>query len=146
TPAVSFSVVHRKASWGIVITASHNPAFYNGFKIKEGLGRSAPPEVTREIEAHLTTAAARPPASQSPADEFDDRRAYERYLRDRLDWKALRSYKGRVVFDYLFGVAAGIPESVLKDSSLSLYSIHAAVDPLFGGLHPEPSKASWKTL
>src|SRR5205807_4535848 len=54
TPAVAFSVVHRKASWGIMITASLNPALYNGFKIKDGRGRSAPPEVTREIEAQLS--------------------------------------------------------------------------------------------
>src|ERR1039458_7602276 len=52
TPAISFSVVHHKASWGVVITASHNPALYNGFKLKEGLGRSAPPAVTKEIEAY----------------------------------------------------------------------------------------------
>ncbi len=55
TPAVSWSLVSRKADWGIMITASHNPAPYNGFKIKEKLGRSAPPEVTREIEAFLST-------------------------------------------------------------------------------------------
>ena len=137
TPAISFSVAHRKASWGIVITASHNPALYNGFKIKEGRGRSAPPEVTREIEAHLSLAA---PAALGNADlkTFDDGRAYESYLRSRLDWKVLRAYKARVVFDYLYGVAAGIPERVLKGSGLTLSALHSVPDPLFGGLHPEP--------
>ena len=52
---VSFSVVHRKAAWGIVLTASHNPAAYNGFKLKRGFRLPALPEVTREIEFHSST-------------------------------------------------------------------------------------------
>ncbi len=69
---------------------------------------------------------------------FDDRHGYEQYLRSRLDWKLLRSYKARVVFDHLYGVASGIPERVLKGSGQTLFSLHAQEDPLFGGLHPEP--------
>jgi len=138
TPAVSFSVVHRKASWGIVITASHNPALYNGFKIKECQGRSAPPEVTREVEAFLAQSSPVAATAEDAIGNFDDRRAYESYLKSRLDWKILRSYNGRVVFDHLFGVASGIPERVLAGSKMSLFSLHTAHDPLFGGLHPEP--------
>src|SRR5262245_23940704 len=41
TPSMSVAVVARKSSWGFMITASHNPANYNGYKIKEGSGRSA---------------------------------------------------------------------------------------------------------
>ena len=70
--------------------------------------------------------------------EFDDRQEYEKYLRDRLDWNLVRNYKATVVFDYLYGVGAGIPERVLKGSKQKLYSIHSAPDSLFGGLHPEP--------
>jgi phosphomannomutase len=147
TPAVSFSVVQQKAAWGIAITASHNPALYNGFKIKEGQGRSAPPEVTREIEAFLSISPSSPGPMDSPPesagndvsiDIFDDQHPYERYLKGRLDWKILRSYNGRVVFDHLYGVGSGIPERVLAGSKMSLHSIHAGHDPLFGGLHPEP--------
>src|SRR5256885_14862958 len=81
TPAVSFSVVHRKASWGIMITASHNPALYNGFKIKDGRGRSAPPEVTREIEPHLTMTGSAPirPTADTPVRTVDDGASYESY-------------------------------------------------------------------
>ena len=140
TPAVSFSVTHQKASWGIIITASHNPALYNGFKIKDGRGRSAPPEVTREIEAYLSTTGSAPirPHTDTPIQTFDDRAAYERYLKGRLDWKLLREYRATVVFDYLYGSGAGIPERVLTGSKMRLHAIHSASDPLFGGLHPEP--------
>jgi len=149
TPAISFSVVHRSAPWGIVITASHNPASYNGFKIKESQGRSAPPEVTREIEAYLNIDSSSPAATgrgpmvrQTSGGDvigtFDDRAAYEGYLRSRLDWKVLKRHHGRVVFDYLYGVGSGIPERVLKGSKFTLLSLHSEHDPLFGGLHPEP--------
>jgi phosphomannomutase len=151
TPAVSFCVVHRKASWGIMITASHNPALYNGFKIKDGHGRSAPPEVTREIEAHLNLSMSSPAVTgrgsmDSPPTTagndgiatFDDRAAYEHYLKSRLDWKVLRRFKATVVFDHLYGTASGIPERVLASTSVKINSLHATHDPLFGGLHPEP--------
>ncbi len=146
TPAVSFSVVHRKASWGIVITASHNPALYNGFKVKDAHGRSAPPEVTREIEAFLSTVTHPSQELSNPVSTFDDRTEYERYLRSRLDMKILRTYKARVVFDFLYGVAAGIPERILAGSKLVLSSMHAKVDPLFGGLHPEPIESQLAEL
>jgi len=138
TPAISFSVMNRKACWGIVMTASHNPALYNGFKLKEGLGRSAPPEVTKEIEAHLSTSSIPKIDANRPLDFFDDRQAYQNYLKSRLDMTLIRSYKATVVWDYLYGVGSGIPERVLKGSKQTLFVIHSAVDPLFGGLHPEP--------
>ena len=50
TPALSHSIVHRGAGAGIMITASHNPGRYNGFKVKESYGSSSPPAVTRAIE------------------------------------------------------------------------------------------------
>jgi phosphomannomutase len=145
TPAISFSVVHRNASWGIVITASHNPALYNGFKVKEARGRSAPPEVTREIEAHLSTVSTSPGTTQN-AQTFDDHLAYESYLRSRLDMKPLKRQRGRVVFDYLYGVGSGIPERVLKGCRFNLSSLHSNPDPLFGGLHPEPIESQLSDL
>ncbi|HVO33534.1 MAG TPA: phosphoglucomutase/phosphomannomutase family protein, partial [Elusimicrobiota bacterium] len=54
------------------------------------------------------------------------------------DWKALQRVRGAVIFDYLYGAGAGIPERLLRNLSLTMVSLHAAEDPLFGGLHPEP--------
>ena len=54
TPVVSFGVVSQKASAGIIITASHNPARYNGFKLKSEDGASAPPEAITELEKHIS--------------------------------------------------------------------------------------------
>ncbi len=156
TPAVSLSVVSQKAAWGIMITASHNPASYNGFKLKDYHGRSAPPEVTREIEAFLSQQSSDQAIkrssdvagsldlsiARSQIPTFDDRLVYERYLRGRLDWTILRPYKATVVFDHLYGVAAGIPERLLKGTKQTVFSLHENHDPLFGGLHPEPIEIS----
>src|SRR5512135_974904 len=53
TPVVSFSIIDRKAGGGVVITASHNPWRWNGFKYKPDYGGSASPEIVDEIEAPL---------------------------------------------------------------------------------------------
>ena len=53
TPALSYAVTTMNAAAGVMITASHNPPEYNGFKIKSEAGGSAPPEQVERIEAHL---------------------------------------------------------------------------------------------
>ena len=148
TPALSVSVAHRHAAWGIMITASHNPALYNGFKVKDGHGRSAPPEVTQGIENLIQDAL--PPSPGKEHDQrlvkalpaFDDRRVYLNYLRHRIDWPLLKRFKAKIVFDHLYGVASGIPEELFKESRLTIHSLHGQADPLFGGLHPEPIESN----
>ncbi len=147
TPALSVSVTHRKAAWGIMITASHNPALYNGFKLKDAHGRSAPPEITQQIESLLDRVTSdQIPSRKRSLPEFNDDNIYDAYLKSRLDWKLVRSFKARVVFDYLYGTAAGIPERLLKGSALKVFSLHSAEDPLFGGLHPEPIESNLLAL
>ena len=53
TPAASFSVITHKAGGGVMITASHNSASYNGFKVKSDQGGSAPPDMVARIEAEI---------------------------------------------------------------------------------------------
>jgi phosphomannomutase len=140
TPALSVCIKNRKASWGVMITASHNPACYSGFKVKDGNGRSALPEITRQIEQRLPAEVNRvsKPDQTPRLSRFSYSGTYDAYLRRRLDWSLLRRFRARVVFDHLYGVAAGIPERLLRGSAIKIVSLHAERDPLFGGLHPEP--------
>lgn len=140
SPSVSVWLATQQWPIGVMITASHNPADYNGFKLKEGKGRSAPPEVTRAVESRVQDA---PPAGPCPAlepqDHGDWRSEYERYLSSQLDWKALRTFSGTIVFDAMHGVGAGVLQRILKRAPrLRVIALHDAHDPLFGGLHPEP--------
>ncbi len=144
TPAMSVAVVTHPSPWGVMITASHNPALYNGYKLKEGSGRSAPQEATTLIESLIPTQDPGLISSDplKPIAEFDPLKDYETYLRSRLDWKLLKKFRATVVFDHLHGVAAGIPEALFKKSAMTFHSIHAESDPLFGGLHPEPIESN----
>src|SRR5580693_10668071 len=56
TPAVSWAITRHHAAGGIVVTASHNSAEFNGIKYKPDFGGSAPPEVVAEIERHTVAA------------------------------------------------------------------------------------------
>src|SRR5262249_25898466 len=62
------------------------------------------------------------------------------------DLKVLRRFRAKVVLDYLYGVATGIPEALLKGSALTLFPLRAESDPLFGGLHPEPIEQNLQAL
>jgi phosphoglucomutase len=53
TPMLSFAVRELKVDWGIVITASHNPPQYNGFKVYLSNGVQATPEFTNGISAEI---------------------------------------------------------------------------------------------
>ncbi len=147
TPALSVCVKNEKAPLGIMITASHNPAIYNGFKLKDRLGRSAPPEITQQIERLLidTVPVKETPGAGLPA-VFDYRGVYETYLRQHLDWPLLKRSRIRIVLDHLHGTASGIPEHLLRQTGVTAYPLHLEHDPLFGGLHPEPIEENLKTL
>ena len=58
TPYVSFEVRRRRLAGGVVITASHNPPAFNGFKVKASFGGSATRAMTAEIEKYLGRSAA----------------------------------------------------------------------------------------
>ncbi len=150
TPALSLSVVNRHAAWGIMITASHNPALYNGFKVKDRSGRSAPPEVTRAIETFIEPEAPTPGSSRSPnpatLPAFDDSNLYLQHLRSQVDWKLLKRFRGKVVFDHMHGCSSGIPERLFKGCPIECLSLHESDDALFGGLHPEPIEEYLKEL
>jgi phosphomannomutase len=82
TPALSFSVKELGAGGGIMITASHNPPWWNGIKFKTEDGGSAPPEVTKEFEEEIN-ALKNPPkvsAEQKNIHTFDPREKYFNHL------------------------------------------------------------------
>ena len=67
TPALSYAVTTHNAACGVMITASHNPPEWNGFKVKSQAGGSAPPEQVERIEAHLAPFAERSVHPYSPS-------------------------------------------------------------------------------
>ena len=140
TPLVSWAVRERGAAGGVVITASHNPATFNGFKIKAPWGGSATPETTVAVESLLD---ARPPQSarlnpDSSKDLEAEVDSYRRQVASYVDLERLRALKGQVVVDPMHGSGGRWVESFLKGGRLSVETIRGGRDTLFGGVAPEP--------
>jgi phosphomannomutase len=140
TPLVSWAVRERGAAGGVVITASHNPATFNGFKIKAPWGGSATPETTVAVESLVD---ARPPqlsrlqpdASSNLAAEVE---SYRAQVASYVDLERVRALKDRVVVDSMHGSGGLWVESFLNGGRLGVETIRGERDPLFGGVAPEP--------
>jgi phosphomannomutase len=140
TPLVSFTVVERGAAGGLVVTASHNPARFNGIKLKGAFGGSATPDFTARVEAVLDR---RPPARAAAGDRariqtVDLVPPYLARLRSRIALDRRPPRPLRIVGDALHGAAAGLLAELVPAAWGAVRVLHAAPDPLFGGLHPEP--------
>jgi phosphomannomutase len=140
TPLVSWAVRECGAAGGVVITASHNPAEFNGFKIKAPWGGSATRETTAAVEALVD---AQPPRrsdlSEAMRGGLDDAvESYRAQIASYVDLERLRAAEGRVVVDPMHGSGGRWVESFLRGGALDVETIRAARDTQFGGVNPEP--------
>ncbi len=137
TPALSFAVRHLQADGGVMLTGSHNPAEYLGFKIKGPYAGAATPAMVAEVEQRLGTEAK---SGKGNIQTFDIRKAYYDFLATQLDMEALRAYDGVMYHDSLGGAGAGWLAGFVKHTRmmLELRELHAVPDPMFYGVNPEP--------
>src|SRR5215813_14941765 len=142
TPYVSFEVRRRKFVGGIMITASHNPPAFNGFKVKAHFGGSATPGITAKIEQALSVGAVygRPAGHRPPLqlETVGPEKFYFEHVKSLLDWDRIAKSKLKIVVDSLHGCGGHILEELLRDTSCTVRTIRGYPDPLFGGIHPEP--------
>ena len=146
TPAVSWAVHELKAGAGVMITASHNPPAYNGFKVKEFFGGSARPATTKILEQMVdeNRAQGRPveavPFARALADGtvsvMDATASYCRQLARYVDLELIRAARLAVAVDPMFGAGAGILPNLLPGCT----EIHGEYNPAFGGQPPEPTE------
>ncbi|HEX8160860.1 MAG TPA: phosphoglucomutase/phosphomannomutase family protein [Pyrinomonadaceae bacterium] len=140
TPLVSWAVRDRKADGGVVITASHNPAEFNGFKIKAAWGGSATPETTRAVETLVDSA----PVSRGELPQGTHARlepsvkSYREQISSYVDLGRLRASGAKVIVDPIHGAGGRWVESFLAGGALGVETIRAERDPTFGGVAPEP--------
>lgn len=148
TPAVSYATVTNGAGGAVVITASHNPAAYNGFKIKPHYGGSASPEIVARVEAELDDIAAGlplPVLSFSDAEasgqlrKIDARAPYLEHLGRLVDLEAIRRSALKILHDPMYGTAQGWLSELLSGGATVVEELHGERNPAFPGLHaPEP--------
>ncbi len=148
TPVVSYTVLHRRAGGGVVITSSHNPAPYNGFKYKPDYAGSASPEIVAALEDRIRVHQAAEDVQRMPFAEalkagrvqmIDARSPYVARLGELVDLARLRASGLHVVHDALYGAGLGYFATLLGGGATRVDALHAEINPNFPGIHgPEP--------
>ena len=148
TPLISWAVKELKAAGGIVITASHNPADFNGFKIKAPWGGSAAPETTSAVEKLVDANSPKRADVPSGTDQLLEPviASYKAQIASYIDLDRLRSSSVSVVVDPMHGAGGDWVESFLRGGSLEVETIRGYRDPLFGGVNPEPIDSNLSPL
>ncbi len=152
TPALSHAVIERGAGGGVMITASHNPARWNGFKLKESFGASSPRDVTDAIERAIPGVFAEQRVRRLPIGEaearglverFDQRPTYLAALRRLVDVEAIRTAGLNVLVDSMYGAAGGYIAELLSGDATRVEELHGTRNPAFPGMRaPEPIAAN----
>lgn len=149
TPLVSWVVREAHAAGGIVITASHNPAEFNGFKIKAPWGGSASSEITKKVETFVDhnpiqlSEISKHNNSELLASETEN---YRRHLSEYIDLEMIRRTNATVIIDPMHGAGGRWVESFLQTGNIQAGTIRAFPDPLFGGVNPEPIDSNLSAL
>lgn len=149
TPSVSFAVKAQKAVGGVMLTASHNPPIFNGFKLKSHYGGSSDPETCKGVESWLDKNPVRSVklAGAVKAKQVvvkDVRPMHYAALKRLVDFKLIAKSRLRFAHEALFGVGAGCFEQLLAGTTCKVTTLNGAHDPLFGGINPEPVEANYK--
>jgi len=155
TPVISFGVLAKKAGGGVIITASHNPASWNGFKYKSEFGSSASSEVTTKIEANIAHTITTGKINQMPlaqareqglVEYIDLAPVYLNHITSLIDLDELRRAKLKVAVDYMYGAGIGYFKTLLGDGAIQLIEINNERNPSFPDIQPEPIAANLTKL
>ena len=149
TPAFSYRIIESNACGGIIVTSSHNPATWNGIKVKPHYGGSASPEIVADIEARVPAILANPsrilsaPAAADAIVRYDPVGGYLAGLAQRVDLDRIRHAGLHVAVDPMYGAGAGLFGELLSGGSTRVTEIHNVRNPAFPGIRaPEPIESN----
>ncbi|MDE3067619.1 MAG: phosphoglucomutase/phosphomannomutase family protein, partial [Verrucomicrobiota bacterium] len=143
TPAVSFAVKHLGAIGGVMITASHNPPIFNGFKLKSHYGGSSDSDTCHAVEGFLDRNLPRLRDPQPAVEISDVRPAHYAALKKLADFRLIAKSQLRFAHDALFGVGAGCFEQLLAGTTCRVTTLNSEHNPFFGGINPEPIEQNY---
>lgn len=154
TPLVMFYVMKHDLPYGMMITASHNPAIYNGIKVFTSGGRDADEEQTRQIENIIETLSpddvrAMDYEKAKEADLIREIYPLNEYLDniiEAVDMKAIRDAGLKVALDPMYGVSETSLKTILLTARCEVETIHERHDTLFGGKLPAPNASTLRPL
>lgn len=143
TPAVSLHALYNKYDLGVMITASHNGAEFNGLKIKTKDGGAADKALTDKVESLLYKTKPKilpeEAAKRTGLLQLKDlTELYVDFLKKFVDVKKIRKLKLNILVDTMYGAGDNFIEKVLGRCSIKIDYIRNEYNPSFGGVHPEP--------
>ncbi|MBK9730170.1 MAG: phosphoglucomutase/phosphomannomutase family protein [Chitinophagaceae bacterium] len=140
TPMVSMGTKHFGAGMGVVITASHNPPSYNGFKLKSEAGGPSSPAIIAEVERmipdtiEVATVSLTAYESGGLLEYVDLETLYVDLVRKNFDLDGINNSNVIVAYDAMYGAGQNVIPQVLKSPIL----LHCDYNPSFKGQAPEP--------
>ncbi len=154
TPLVMYYVAHHKYPYGMMITASHNPAIYNGIKVFTEGGRDADEVQTADIESYMDNITDIPVDAMDYAEgvkaglirEIYPLNEYIDSVLDFVDQETIKKASLRVAFDPMYGVSDTSLKTILLTTRCEVEAIHERHDTLFGGKLPAPNEGTLSLL
>ncbi len=145
TPVIAHAIRRRKAIGGINMTASHNPAEYQGLKFSPSNGAAAPPEITKIVEANIARLSASNwsfPAGvvgTFQCKTIDPRPDYFKQIKKLIDFSVIKKARMKIAVELMYGTGRGYLDTLLQEAGARVTRFHDELNPLFGGHHPEPN-------
>lgn len=154
TPLIMFYVMKHELPYGMMITASHNPALYNGIKVFTSGGRDADAVQTQDIENYIAD------VDKAAVKEMDYEKAlhddlieeiyplneYLDNIIDAVDMDAIRERGLKIALDPMYGVSETSLKTILLTARCEVETIHERHDTLFGGKLPAPTVSTLRPL
>ncbi len=148
TPMVSLGVVKQEADMGIVITASHNPPSYNGFKLKSAYGGPTIPKDIADVESIIPDS---PLGKLLSLDEYASKGLIEyinledlyiKHVEENFDLDLIRNSNINLAYDAMYGAGQNVIRRLFPEA----YLLHCDYNPSFKGQAPEPIHRNLKEL
>ncbi len=154
TPLIMFAVKYYEMQYGMAVTASHNPAVYNGIKVFVKGGRDADETVTADIEAYIAqvdpatikAVAYEQAVAEGLVEEINPQNPYIDSIIRGINMDAIRSRGLKIVLDPMYGVSKTSLQTILLTARCDVDVIHDRHDTLFGGRLPAPNVETLVTL
>jgi phosphoglucomutase len=153
TPVIAYTIRKRKAIGGINMTASHNPAEYQGLKFSTWNGAPAIPEVTKPIEERIKKLVDSKWSFKSAVvgtfkcKTIDPQPDYFKQIKKLIDFKVIKNAKLKVAVELMYGTGRGYLDCLLEDEGgAKVTRFHNELNPLFGGHHPEPNAEGMESV
>lgn len=154
TPLVMFYVMKHEFAYGMMITASHNPALYNGVKVFTAGGRDADATQTKDIENYISDVVPEKVVEMEydkavaagmiqeiyPLNEYLDN------IIEAVDMDAIKNCRLKIALDPMYGVSETSLKTILLTARCEVETIHDRHDTLFGGKLPAPTASTLRTL